>query len=147
MPVWRGEPLPHCGGRSPIFRCAGGGNTFDERAALNKGVSQDRPITLLNPLSGETKPCHLELVELVGRNSPSGVVAPFVQHHLSRAKQAPRRPSVEGGSEVSPRARRPATDRRSLGWPLGDLYEMVRKGRANRSGRLWAPTEGVIRRK
>ena len=34
MPVWRGEPLPHCGGRSPIFRCAGGGNTFDERAAL-----------------------------------------------------------------------------------------------------------------
>ena len=34
MPVRRREPLPHCGGRRPVFRCAGGGDTFDERAAL-----------------------------------------------------------------------------------------------------------------
>ena len=31
--VWRGEPLPHCGGHRPIFRCAGGGDTFDEGAS------------------------------------------------------------------------------------------------------------------
>ena len=34
MPVWRGLPLPHCGGRRPIFRGTGRGDTFDERAAL-----------------------------------------------------------------------------------------------------------------
>ena len=53
--------------------------------------------------------------------------------------QAPRR-ALEAisreGSEVSPGTRRPATDRRSLGWLLGDWYEMVRKGRTDP---LWPP--------
>ena len=61
--------------------------------------------------------------------------------------QAPRR-ALEAisrrGSEVSPGTRGPATNRRSLGWLLGDLCEMVRKGRANP---LWPPVgpdRGVI---
>ena len=51
-------------------------------------------------------------------------------------------PISRGGSEASPRVRRPATNRRSLGWPLGDCTRWCEKAELTRSGRLWAPTEG-----
>ena len=34
----------------------------------------------------------------------------------------------------------PATDRKSLGWPLGDCTRWCEKAEPTRSGRLWAPT-------
>ena len=34
VPVRRRVPLPHCGDLRSVFRCAGGGDTFEERAAL-----------------------------------------------------------------------------------------------------------------